>query len=102
MDHSSFMGQFVSLTYNGVSRVQKKALEGVNARLTLVMKSGKYQLGIKETIRSMRTGKAQMVILSENTPPLRRSQIEYLAMLGGVKVLHYAGSFVLISECVSV
>ena len=75
--------------------VQKKALEGINARLALVIKRGKYSLGLKQTIRNMRTGSAKMVILSENTPPLRRSQIEYYAMLGNVKVLHYAGS-----ECV--
>ena len=77
---------------SGVNRKSKKALEGINARLALVIKSGKYSLGLKQTIRNMRTGSAKMVILSENTPPLRRSQIEYYAMLGNVKVLHYAGN----------
>lgn len=50
---------------------QKKALESTNARLALVMKSGKFCLGYKQTLKSLRQGKAKLIIIANNTPPLR-------------------------------
>ena len=50
---------------------QKKAMESINYRLALVMKSGKYVLGLKQTLKSLRQGKAKLVIIANNTPPLR-------------------------------
>lgn len=50
---------------------QKKAMESINTRLALVMKSGKYQLGYRSTLKSLRLGKAKLVILANNAPPLR-------------------------------
>jgi hypothetical protein len=35
---------------------QKKAAESINSRLALVMKSGKYTLGYKSTLKSLRKG----------------------------------------------
>lgn len=40
-----------------VSKKQKKSQEGINSRLALVMKSGKYSLGYKSTLKSLRAGK---------------------------------------------
>lgn len=51
--------------------IQKKAQESINTRLALVMKSGKYVLGYKQTLKSLRQGKAKLVIIASNTPPLR-------------------------------
>jgi len=59
----------------------KKTNESINARLALVMKSGKYHLGYKQTIKTLRSGKSKLVIIASNTPPLRKSEIEYYAML---------------------
>ncbi|CAM9132822.1 unnamed protein product [Ascophyllum nodosum] len=70
----------------------KKAIESMNARLQLVMKSGKASLGYKSTIKSMRSTRAKMVLISNNCPPLRKSEIEYLAMLAKCAVHHYTGS----------
>ena len=67
-------------------------MEGINARLQLVMKSGKCDLGYKKTIKSLRMGKAKLVIIASNTPPLRRSEIEYYAMLAKTGVHHYNGN----------
>ena len=69
------------------SKKQKKAAESLNSRLALVMKSGKYNLGYRSTIKSLRQGKAWLVIIAENCPPLKKSQIEYLAMLANVATL---------------
>jgi large subunit ribosomal protein L30e len=37
--------------------VQKRSQETINARLALVMKSGKYTLGSKTTLKCLRSGK---------------------------------------------
>ncbi|CAN6720739.1 unnamed protein product [Malus baccata var. baccata] len=59
----------------------KKTHESINTRLALVMKSGKYTLGYKTVIDSLRNSKGKLIIISNNCPPLRKSEIEYYAML---------------------
>lgn len=76
----------------------KKTADSINSRLALVMKSGKYvaqgdarrrdtnrafrvTLGYKSTLKSLRSGKAKLVIIAGNTPPLRKSELEYYAMV---------------------
>lgn len=51
--------------------MQKKTIESINSRLALVMKSGKYCLGYKQTLKTLRQGKAKLVIIAKNAPPLR-------------------------------
>merc|ERR1711862_791915 len=70
----------------------KKSNESINSRLALVMKSGKCLLGYKQTLDSLRLGKAKLVIIANNTPPLRKSEIEYYAMLAKAGVHHYVGN----------
>jgi len=70
----------------------KKAMENINSRLALVMKSGKYTLGYKSTLKTLRQGKAWLVIISDNCPPLKKSEIEYYAMLAKTGVHHYTGN----------
>lgn len=38
---------------------QKKAIESINSRLQLVMKSGKASLGYKETLKTLRSNKGE-------------------------------------------
>ncbi|KAF8103558.1 hypothetical protein N665_0188s0489 [Sinapis alba] len=70
----------------------KKSHEGINSRLALVMKSGKYTLGYKSVLKSLRSSKGKLILISSNCPPLRRSEIEYYAMLAKVGVHHYNGN----------
>ena len=55
--------------------VQKKSMESINSRLQLVMKSGKYVLGYKQSQKMIRQGKAKLVILANNCPALRYMRI---------------------------
>merc|ERR1711899_455216 len=71
---------------------QKKAVESINSRLALVMKSGKVTLGYRKTLETLRQGKAKLIIIASNTPPLRRSEVEYYAMLAKTGVHHYTGN----------
>ncbi|KAI2625612.1 cytosolic large ribosomal subunit protein L30 [Hypoxylon sp. NC1633] len=70
----------------------KKDANSINSRLALVMKSGKVTLGYKSTIKSLRSGKAKLVIISGNTPPLRKSELEYYSMLSKAPVHHFSGT----------
>jgi large subunit ribosomal protein L30e len=63
----------------------------MNSRIKLVMKSGKAALGYKAALKSLRTGKAKLVLIASNCPPLRKSEVEYLAMLAKTSVHHYSG-----------
>lgn len=71
----------------------------------MVTKSGKYCLGYKQTLKTLRSGKAKLVIISSNTPSLRfvfnnyfsikkfrKSEIEYYAMLSKTGVHEYHGN----------
>jgi large subunit ribosomal protein L30e len=70
----------------------KKTAESINARLALVMKSGKVALGYSSTLKTVRQGKAKLIIISSNCPPLRKSEIEYYAMLSKTGVHQYTGT----------
>uniref|UniRef100_A0A7R9YTB6 Ribosomal protein eL8/eL30/eS12/Gadd45 domain-containing protein n=1 Tax=Chlamydomonas euryale TaxID=1486919 RepID=A0A7R9YTB6_9CHLO len=74
------------------SKKVKKSQENINSRLALVMKSGKFTLGYKTCLKTLRSGKAKLVLISNNCPPVRKSEIEYYAMLAKAGVHHYAGN----------
>ncbi|WVQ99362.1 60S ribosomal protein [Kwoniella sp. CBS 9459] len=69
-----------------------KNSESINSKLQLVVKSGKFTLGYKQALKQLRSGKAKLILISKNCPPLRKSEIEYYAMLSKTNVHHYDGS----------
>ncbi|TEA38618.1 hypothetical protein DBR06_SOUSAS110543 [Sousa chinensis] len=64
----------------------------INSRLQLVMVSGKYVLGYKQTLKMIRQGKVNLVLLANNGPALRKSELEYYTMLAKTGVHHYSGN----------
>ncbi|MCO5569626.1 hypothetical protein L7F22_061237 [Adiantum nelumboides] len=70
----------------------KKTQESINNRLVLAMKRGKYTLGYKMTLKSLRNGKGKLAIIANNCPPLRKFEIGYYAMLSKNGVHHYTGN----------
>lgn len=77
---------------NLVSAKSAKGSDNLIAKLGLTMKSGKVAIGYKSTLKQLRSGKAQAIILSSNCPPLRRSEIEYYAMLTKTVLHQFAGN----------
>merc|ERR1711937_415181 len=75
-----------------MAKKSKNNAETINSRLNLVMKSGKYVLGYRETLKKLRSSKGKLIILAANTPALRRSEIEYYAMMSKTSVHHYTGN----------
>ncbi|KAK1820075.1 60S ribosomal protein L30 [Friedmanniomyces endolithicus] len=53
-----------------------KTTDSINAKLALTIKSGKVTLGYKSTLKTLRSGKAKLIIIAGNTPPLRKSELE--------------------------
>lgn len=83
---------FLTLVTNVFLQAPKsKSSDNVNAKLGLVIKSGKYTLGYKSVVKSLRTGKAKLVIIAGNTPVLRKSELEYYAMLSKTQVYYFQG-----------
>ena len=44
------------------------------------------------SFQTLRQGKAKLIIIANNTPPLRKCEIEYYAMLAKTGVHHYTGN----------
>merc|ERR1711990_598060 len=88
----TFSGRYCVHMAPVVSKSQKRQAENISSRLALVMKSGKALLGYKSTLKSLRTGKSKLILISNNCPPLRKSEIEYYAMLAKTAVHHYSGN----------
>ena len=74
------------------AKKSKKSVENLNSRLQLVMKSGKVALGYKTSLKTLRSNKSKLVLLANNTPPLRKSEVEYYAMLSKCQVIPYNGN----------
>ena len=72
--------------------VKKGGGDNLNSKLALVIKSGKYVLGYKSTLRSLRSGEAKLIILSNNCPTVRKAEIEYYAVLAKATVVFYPGN----------
>ena len=71
---------------------KNKNTDNFNMKLTLTMKSGKAKLGYKQTLKLLRQGQAQLIIISNNCPSIRRTELEYYAMLSKSAVHHFDGN----------
>merc|ERR1711934_586858 len=71
---------------------KKGAEANVNAKLNLVIKSGKFMIGYRNTIKAMRRGEAKLIIIANNCPAIRRTELEYYAALCGSAVHNFEGN----------
>lgn len=55
-------------------------------------------LGYKSTLKSLRSGKAKLIIIAGNTPPLRKSELEYYSMLSKCHIHHFSGNNVSLAK----
>ncbi|RYC60264.1 hypothetical protein CHU98_g5940 [Xylaria longipes] len=78
----------------------RKDANSINSKLALVMKSclratSSRCLRLTNTttaLKSLRSGKAKLVIIAANAPPLRKSELEYYSMLSKTPVHHFEGT----------
>merc|ERR1712113_350966 len=74
---------------------RKKAQEqNINAKLNLVVKSGKFKIGYKNTIKQLRSGQSKLILIANNCPAIRKTELEYYAMLAKSDVHSFEGNIV--------
>ena len=66
---------------SSASKKQKKTMESINSRLALVMKSGKYTLGYKSTLKTLRQGKGQLAYPPIHPAPTLHTPLSSLPSL---------------------
>ena len=86
-DSLAFVVLFPHRFIMGKAGKKKTGGETLNTKLALVIKSGKYTLGYKSTLKTLRAGKAKLVILANNTPPIRKSEVSCRELLCSPKFL---------------
>ena len=75
-----------------IHKSNNKNVETIANNLRLIVKSGRYAMGYKSTLKILREGTCKFVIIAENCPPTRRLEIEYYAMLSKCPVHHFYGN----------
>merc|ERR1711898_3928 len=66
--------------------------DNMNQKLALVIRSGKYKIGYKNALKSVRQGQSKLILIASNFPAVRRTELEYFALLGGASVCHFDGN----------
>lgn len=66
--------------------------ENLQQKLNLAIKSGKSKVGYKIALKQLRNGTSKLLVIANNCPAIRKTELEYLAILGGSKVLHWDGN----------
>ncbi|MCJ7456748.1 50S ribosomal protein L30e [Candidatus Bathyarchaeota archaeon] len=66
----------------------------VNKQISMVVKTGKVELGCKEATDAVKTAKARLIIIASNCPEPHKSNILYNAKLSEVPVYVYSGTSV--------
>ena len=64
----------------------------VDKAITLAVKTGKVVLGTKRTLRLVKQGKPQLVIISKNCPMETKEEIHYYGELSEVPIYTYTGT----------
>ena len=59
-------------------------------------------IGFKAVMKMLRNGQSKLVIIANNCPAIRKTQLEYMAILGGSKVLHFDGNNVELGKLITI
>lgn len=64
----------------------------IDKAINLAIKTGKVTLGTKKTIRQIKLGKTQLVIIASNCPKETREEILYYSKLSNIPIYNYTGT----------
>lgn len=53
---------------------------------------GSLLLGYKSALKSLRQGQSKLILIANNCPAIRRTELEYYAMLSKSQVHHFDGN----------
>ena len=69
-----------------------KAVTGLEGEIKQVLKTGKYILGYRKSIRAIKTGKAKAVVIASKIPKWMEDDVMYYAKLGDIPVIKFKGT----------
>ncbi|CAD2214661.1 large subunit ribosomal protein L30e [Angomonas deanei] len=75
-----------------MAKKSKSKVDTINSKIQLVMKSGKYVIGSQQGIATLRQGRSKLIVIANNCPPIRRSEIVYYCTLSKTPIHHYSGN----------
>ncbi|EPR80081.1 60S ribosomal protein L3 [Spraguea lophii 42_110] len=76
-----------------MSRKRSKREESFVDKLPLALKTGKVNLGFKESLKSLVEKKTKLLILTSNFSPIKRKTLEYYAAISNnTPIYYYDGS----------
>ena len=58
----------------------------------MVVKSGKFKIGYRNTIKTLRQGESKLILIANNCPAIRKTELEYYAMLAKSDVHNFEGN----------
>ncbi len=64
----------------------------VNKQIRMAVKTGKVELGTKQTLEAARLARAKLIVLASNCPEPYRTDIEYNARISQVPIFVYSGT----------
>lgn len=67
---------------------KKGSTEGLSFKLPLAMKTGAYGIGFKKALRLIQRKQTKCLVLSSNYPQLKKSLLEYYAVLADNVPIH--------------
>ncbi|MHA1220119.1 MAG: 50S ribosomal protein L30e [Candidatus Heimdallarchaeota archaeon] len=59
----------------------------INREIQIIARTGKKDYGLKRTVKAVKLGRAQLVILANNCPVGKKNQIEYYAKLADIPIV---------------
>jgi large subunit ribosomal protein L30e len=63
----------------------------IKKAIATTVKTGKVLFGIKNTVKTAKTGKAKVIIVASNCPKKARENIEYYRKLSKIPIIVYKG-----------
>lgn len=64
----------------------------VDKAISTTVKTGKAVFGAKEAMRSVKSGKARMIMVASNTPFFTKDNLEHNGRLSGIPIVTYKGN----------
>mmetsp|Transcript_39348 Transcript_39348/g.78859 ORF Transcript_39348/g.78859 Transcript_39348/m.78859 type:complete len:111 (-) Transcript_39348:1659-1991(-) len=75
-----------------MGKIIKKDNQSISSNLRIIVKSGKFSMGYRSTLRNLKDGKCKFIIVADNCPPGRRLELEYYSMLNKCNIHHFYGN----------
>ncbi len=66
----------------------------IEKELRNLIRTGKYVIGTKETLKLLKLGKLKLVVMAKNTPPEVKARVKYYAELSRTPIIEYEGTSV--------